>query len=219
MQVVLSVPQIGEYYLLLRGLASIWGLGEDRLRRRIRFVAVLTAACMLQTTSGCSRAPATSASQHAMEAQPGTKTIAAAAAPVLPTCPAAGAPMLQRTAPGTGHHRIILSWNASTPSARAEDNAVGYCLYRSNKKNAAKKNPTCNECEQVNVIPVAGTSCLDDLVEDGAIYYYVATAINAKGKSSASSNETTVPIPATKSSAKSASPGSYPLCRAPGTLK
>jgi len=66
---------------------------------------------------------------------------------------------------------VTLSWNASAPSANSESKAVGYCLYRSKKQNAAKQTPTCRDCEQINSIAIAGTECVDDLVEDGAIYY------------------------------------------------
>jgi hypothetical protein len=123
--------------------------------------------------------------------------------------------MLQPSAAATGHHRVVLTWNASASSARPEDNAAGYCLYRSKKKDEARKNPTCSDCEQINPIPVAGTGCVDDLVQDHALYYYVATAISGQGKSSVSSNEIQVSIPDSQhSTVFPASP--YPLCR--GTL-
>lgn len=129
-------------------------------------------------------------------------------------CPPAGLSTLQPSS-ATGHHKVTLTWNASIPSANPESKAVGYCLYRSKNRNAAKKNPTCTTCEQVNSIPVAGTGCIDDLVEDGAAYYYVVTAINATEKISASSNETPAQIPLNKQATNSAAAGSYPLCRAP----
>lgn len=114
----------------------------------------------------------------------------------------------------TGHHQVTLRWNASIPSANPDSTAVGYCLYRSKKRKAAKQNPTCSDCEQINSIPIAGTGCVDDLVEDGAAYYYVATAINANERISSSSNETTARIPLNKPASSSGPVGSYPRCRA-----
>jgi hypothetical protein len=126
--------------------------------------------------------------------------------------------MLQPSAV-TGHHKVILSWNASAPSPHPEDNAVGYCLYRSKKQKVAKKNATCSDCEQINFIPVVGTACVDDLVQDGALYYYVVTAINAKGIPSSSSNETPAQIPASQQSANSTSGASSPFCRGQASSK
>jgi hypothetical protein len=114
----------------------------------------------------------------------------------------------------TGHHKVTLTWNASIPSSNVESQAVGYCLYRSKTPNAAKQNPRCGNCEQINSIPIAGTGCVDDLVEDGAAYYYVVTAINANRKISSSSNETPAQIPLSKQASTSGLAGSYPRCRA-----
>jgi hypothetical protein len=113
----------------------------------------------------------------------------------------------------TGHHKVILSWKASATGPDHDSQLVGYCLYRSTKQNAAKQNPTCSGCEQVNPIPVVGTGCVDDLVADGTTYYYVVTAINEKKKISSSSNETSAQIPLNKT-ADGAPGSSYPLCRA-----
>jgi hypothetical protein len=135
-----------------------------------------------------------------------------ASEPRLPSCPPAGLRTLQPSPQTTGHHKVTLAWDASAPSGNSDRKAVGYCLYRNKKQNAAKQNATCSDCEQINSIPLADTGCIDDLVEDGATYYYVVTAINAKGKISSSSNETPAQIPPNKESAKSASVGSYPLC-------
>jgi hypothetical protein len=137
----------------------------------------------------------------------------AAADPKPLRCPPAGVPTLQPSSL-TGHHKVTLRWNASIPSSNVESKAFGYCLYRSKKRKAAKQNPTCSDCEQINSIPVAGTGCVDDLVEDGAAYYYVATAINANERISSSSNETTARIPLGKPASSSGPAGSYPRCRA-----
>jgi hypothetical protein len=125
-------------------------------------------------------------------------------------CPPAGPPMSQR---GASNHKVILSWNASAPSPNADSNAVGYCLYRSRKRGAAKQKPTCDNCEQINPVPVVGTSCLDDVVEDSVTYFYVVTAINAKGRPSAPSNEARATIPSKKQSSIPAGSVSAPACR------
>jgi hypothetical protein len=137
----------------------------------------------------------------------------AASDPILPPCPPAGLQPLQPSAQ-TGHHKVILTWNASVPGPGPNGKAVGYCLYRSQKQGAAKQNPICSACEQINPKPVVGIGCVDDLVLENATYYYVVTAINANKKISASSNETLAPIPLGKQSANPMPANSYPLCRA-----
>jgi len=157
--------------------------------------------------------PGSSASLQSAEPAAGRGTLSVAAEPKLPACPAADLPPLQPS-PLTGHHKVTLSWNASAPSLSSESKAVGYCLYRSKKQDATKRNPTCSDCEQINPIAIAGTGCVDDLVEDGAIYYYVVTAIDAKGKPSSFSNGTVAEIPPNKESVNPVSVSPYPPCRA-----
>ena len=137
----------------------------------------------------------------------------AVVAPRIPACPPGGLPVLQPSSK-TGHHRVTLTWHASAPAANSNSATVGYCLYRSKTQNAAKHNPRCSDCEQINSIPIIGTACVDDLVEDSAAYYYVVTAIDAKGEISSSSNETPAPVPANKGTGSSGTVGSYPRCRA-----
>jgi hypothetical protein len=141
----------------------------------------------------------------------GEGTRPAASHPRPPVCPPAGLATLQPSPQITGHHNVTLSWNAS-PSVNSENQTVGYCIYRSKKRDAAKHNPTCNDCEQVNLTAIAGTQCIDDLVEDGATYYYVVTAINARGKPTSPSNETPAQIPPNKESSSLPKP-SFPSCR------
>lgn len=122
--------------------------------------------------------------------------------PVL--CPVFSSPAVQSQLQG-GHHKVILSWKTavSTPSDD-KDPVQGYCVYRKIKQNDAP-------LELINSIPFTGTTCTDDLVADDGIYYYVVMAINAKGRTSAFSNEATAVITGKKK--PSVSVGSYPLCR------
>jgi hypothetical protein len=159
---------------------------------------------------GCNRS---SRSRIGLEAfEPRTPDVVMAASPHVPLCPPAGASSLKPSAV-TGHHRLILTWNASPPSALPEDNAVGYCLYRSQIKGAARDYANCRACEQINPVPVMGTRCVDDLVQDSALYYYVVTAITADERRSSSSNEIPVPIPAGNQPAKMVPPPPAPSCR------
>lgn len=137
----------------------------------------------------------------------------ASVVPSLPVCPPGGLPVLQPSSK-TGHHRVTLTWHASAPAAHSDSATVGYCLYRSKTQSAAKHNPRCSDCEQINSIPIVGTACVDDLVEDSAAYYYVVTAIDAKGEISSSSNETPAQVPANKGTGSSGTGGPYPRCRA-----
>jgi hypothetical protein len=136
----------------------------------------------------------------------------------LPVCPPAGVQPLQPSS-RTGHHKVVLSWNASAFSSDPERKAVGYCLYRSNKQHAAKNNPTCVDCERINSTPIAGTRCVDDLVLDSATYYYAVTAINANGKISSAERETAAAIPPGAQRLKPESTASYPFCRGSATSK
>jgi hypothetical protein len=168
-----------------------------------------TLACVLQTAcesgpvSGSGTSLQTISSRNAKATTTGVKAVA--------LCPTAGTPMLLRSTPGVGDHEVVLSWNASLPSLRPENGAIGYCLYRSKKKRAAKKNATCRDCEQVNRVPITGLRCVDDVVKDGTTYYYVVAAINAAGKLSLPSNEIVAAIPANRRRLHSSSEGS--LCR------
>jgi len=127
-------------------------------------------------------------------------------------CPAAGIAPLQPAAPGTGHHKVILTWNASVPSKGSPSAPAGYCLYRSQTQGAAKKYPRCTNCEQVNQVPVPTTGCIDDVVVDSTQYYYVVTAIAPPNTLSTASNEVPVHIPGPQT-IKPVRPSTLPLCR------
>jgi len=112
--------------------------------------------------------------------------------PGPPSCPAVNHLPIQSSQPG--HHKVTLSWNASLSSPR-HGNASGYCLYRSKTKDPEKEKPPCGDCEQVNLMAFAGTSCVDDIVQDGVTYYYLATAVDASGQPSDWSTGATAPVP------------------------
>ena len=160
-----------------------------------------------------------STNQQSAETSKKNGTLPTTADRRLPVCPPAGLPTLQSSPQKTGHHKVTLSWQGSAPSGNSDSRAVGYCLYRSKEQNVAKQNATCNHCEQINSIPLADIACVDDLVEDGATYYYVVTAINTKGRISSSSNEILAQVPSSKESANSISAESHPLCRGTKGLK
>jgi hypothetical protein len=176
--------------------------------RILVWALVLITAGVFQTTGAVGQV---SPNTQSAAAPKGDGTRSAASHPKPPLCPPAGLATLQPSPQITGHHNVTLSWNAS-PSGNAENQAVGYCIYRSKKRDAAKHNPTCNDCERVNLTAMAGTQCIDDLVEDGATYYYVVTAINARGKPTSPSNETPAQIPPNKESS-SRPDASFPSCR------
>jgi hypothetical protein len=168
--------------------------------------------------SACSRTAVPPARPASSTAGTGPTTVRAWVRPRPLECPPAGVPMLQPNPSNTGHHQVLLTWNASASSTKTEENAVGYCLYRSQKKHVARKNPLCRDCEQVNPLPVTGTSCVDDRVRDDATYYYVVAAINERGSLSPASNEILTVIPPRK---KTAGPfnRSSPLCRTAAASK
>jgi hypothetical protein len=130
----------------------------------------------------------------------------------LPPCPRAGLGSPQPS-PNTGHHRVTLSWNAGAGTPQSDDSRIGYCLYRSQKKNVPPQ-PNCQQCQQINPRPVSGTSCVDDLVEDKATYYYTVIAINAQGRPSSPSNQTSARIVGDKNTTPGqGGPAQVPVCR------
>jgi|HubBroStandDraft_6_1064221.scaffolds.fasta_scaffold02025_9 hypothetical protein len=127
-----------------------------------------------------------------------------------PVCPAAGLPSPQPS-PSISSHKVILTWKAS-PASKGYTLPVGYCVYRSTAQDAVKKNPTCKQCQGINPAPVVGTTCIDDLVQDQATYYYVVTAVDSNGIPSLPSNQASALI-----AADQIAPGSpvstAPVCR------
>jgi hypothetical protein len=173
-------------------------------------VLVLLVVCALQLLATAGRV-SPSATLVLRQTSNHEKKRLAAAQPNLPPCPTTTTPILQPSSQ-TGHHKVTLTWKASSPSSDRQ--AVGYCLYRSTTPNPANEKPPCRDCEWINKRPIAGTACVDDLVQDGALYYYEVEAINLGGATSAFSNQAPAQIPPTSEPTVSVTVGSYPLCRA-----
>ncbi len=138
-------------------------------------------------------------------------------------CPPKDLPVVEPLQHRPGHHTVILSWNASSPSPNTDSRAIRYCLFRLKEKEqevkeAEKKalelNSACAACERINSIPFTGTRCVDDRVEDGAIYYYVVKAVIDKREPSRSSNAASATIPVEKQTIPVPPDSSPPpLCR------
>lgn len=103
---------------------------------------------------------------------------------------------------------MTLSWKASAPADSKHSGAVGYCVYR-----GAPGDPNPG---LINLLPLPGTSCVDDVVANGQRYSYVVRAISANGVTSITSNPAPVEIPA---AGRSSLPLSAPLCRGQVGLK
>ncbi len=80
-----------------------------------------------------------------------------------------------------GPHSTDLSWDPS------KDVVIGYNVYRGGKQGGPYG--------QINPVLDASTSYTDSLVDAGATYYYVVTAVNAENQESTYSNEVRVAIP------------------------
>lgn len=164
----------------------------------VTWVVVLLMFGVIETTVANAQTGASSSAdlpaEHSVTgkaaSQSGTQTLP-------PPCPTGGASPIQPSQPGTGHHKVIPSWNASPLSSNSNNNAVGYCLYRSAADTTKEQKANCSDsdCEQINSVPFGGASCRDDLVLDNAKYHYVVAAIDANGTISLPSNWVLVPIP------------------------
>ena len=176
----------------------------------------LTLACLISTIGGCNRALESSSEPPA---HPVARVTAAEHKPVLPACPNAPSRMLQATDPGTGHHKVFLSWNASASASQSANNSLGYCLYRTQTNETAKKCPNQSDCEKVTPVPVLTTRCVDDLAKDRTKYHYVVIAIDSRGNYSSPGKEAIADIPvAGQQNPAPRDASSYPACRAPNAL-
>ena len=156
-------------------------------------VSMVAYGVWLITSSSRATAHANLVTRNASKAE---EMLLRAAKPKPLLCPESHGTKLKES-PETHHHKVILTWNASTPSTDPKRKAVGYCLYRIATQDLPKRDEKCSTCEQVNEKPISGTACVDDVVQDGASYYYVATAVNEKGDPSSLSTDTLAEIPAT----------------------
>lgn len=176
-------------------------------------VLLIAYALRLLATAGRVSSTSTLASRPASNDE---KLRLAAAQPTpqsnLPLCPNTTTPILQPS-PQTGHHKVTLTWKASSPSSDPNRQAAGYCLYRSTTPDPGHEKPPCQDCEWINKRAIAGTACVDDLVQDGVVYYYVVEAITLGRVTGSFSNQAPAPIPSNQKPG-SVTGNSYPLCRA-----
>ena len=176
-----------------------------------RKVVLFLLGCVIVALWSCQR---DSESKRELAPRVSQKAVAAERKRMLPNCPNAPYHKLQAKDPATGHHRIFLTWNASTSTTESDPKAFGYCLYRTQMPGKAKDCPTkYPKCEQVNVVPVPSTRCVDELVKDSTTYYYVAIGVTASDKST-TSEEAIAEVPAAgKRDPPPPDAASYPACR------
>lgn len=106
-------------------------------------------------------------------------------------------------------HAVVLAWKASVPASSAPADAIkGYIVQRSTQPNDRGAAPI-----HTGVVP--GTSCTDDLVENGQTYFYVVRAVTQSGRTSGPSNEAKAVIPKDTGPAPAAK-GPFLLCRKAG---
>ena len=79
-------------------------------------------------------------------------------------------------------HPVVLTWKASTSVG------IKYNLYRSVTKGECLKTKSVN-CQKINLSPVPSTTYTDSTVQLGQNYFYVAKAVDSRGKESNPSNE------------------------------
>ena len=166
-------------------------------------------ACLLVLLSACRKpTDATTTPPPVDKTPPQIK----ARPPELPDCDLP--PGKREAATKEGNHRVLLTWNPSASSSGADDQSVGYCLYRSRKDITAKKLQDCKNCERVNRRPVPGSGCVDTHVKDGRTYYYVAGATKVGSPVERLSDKTIAIIPANPKRRKFST--LYPVCEPDG---
>ena len=189
----------------------------EKIERSIphRKLVAFVLGCLTLALNGCKR---DSESHRGLTASMPQKVASAERQPLLRHCPDAPYPMLQAKDPATGHHRVFLKWDGSASASETDSKIVGFCLYRTQKpgraKDCLKKYPNC---EQVNVVPVSGTRCVDELVKDNTTYYYVVIAITSTDTSSTSEEAIAVVPAAGERNPPPPGANSYPACRVPVT--
>ncbi len=186
--------------------------GHGRILKHMRsgLVPTVLLVALAVAPVGCkskSAASAPASEAREMPARAGTNPVDAGAPHLV--CP----PMDSSTATASatrGGHRVVLSWEASSRDSK-HGTAVGYCLYRAT-------GPNIRATERINILPFAGTKCVDDLVENGKKYYYVVRAISAQGVTSLVSKPAPALIPDSPPSA-STGEASAPMCREAENVK
>jgi hypothetical protein len=78
-------------------------------------------------------------------------------------------------------HRVMLTWKASSSAV------VGYNVYRSTAPGGNYR--------RMNFSLIRQLTYIDNTVQSGVTYYYVARAVDARGNESVNSNETSAAIP------------------------
>lgn len=181
-------------------------------RSYVSFLSVFVfALCAL---SGCNRPAQQAAKPNSVENTSATPAIQAQS--LLPDCDLP--PTALGASKATGHHRVILTWNPSSSSRGANDQSVGYCLYKSRNGDITATNlHDCRNCSRVNRRPILGSGCVDNYVEDGSTYQYVAGAVKAGTGVKLFSNRTTAVIPPNTRTVRSDSP--YPLCQSDALMQ
>jgi hypothetical protein len=114
-------------------------------------------------------------------------------------------------------HVVILSWTASATDAKHRE-PFGYCVYRlttkPDKGSPASTKPDTGLLARVNIEPFQGTSCTDDRVPTGNIYYYKVKAIGLDGKLSKATDFATASLLDPKPRKPSGTPPPR-VCRGP----
>ncbi len=180
-------------------------LAPRGLRVRILpLVALVATGFLLNGCKSRSSASPPLESPQQLSVQPDALPIHANAPRLV--CPPIDSSIAATASSTKGGHRVVLSWNASARDSK-HGTAVGYCLYRAT-------GPNTRATERINILPFAGTKCVDDLVENGKKYYYVVRAISAQGITSLVSKPAPALIPSSPPSASN-TPANAPLCREP----
>ena len=92
-----------------------------------------------------------------------------------------GQPGLRRLLSLGRKHKVILTWQASPSSV------VGYNLYRRTTDGPGY--------EKLNSSPIGALTYIDDKVQSGMTYFYVARSVGGHGEESVNSNIFTVSVP------------------------
>jgi predicted phage tail protein len=154
---------------------------SSRISETLWRVAVVTAAICISTGGYSSQiaAPTGAVSSPARHARATTQVGASSNHSDTSTVAAALSPGNSAAQP---QRPIVLTWKASTSVG------VKYNVYRSATKGECLKINSVN-CQKINLSPVPNTTYTDNTVQPGQSYFYVAKAVDSRGKESNPSNE------------------------------